>query len=193
MLAACRLGGLSALDAHYADDNAQAQSGVEVQVREPPHGREKSPREKGVRAEPRPTSPCRPSASSTRMATARRWVVIEPRKKDPAGRRRGGGLSIASGSRRCRAWPTGARWRPCSRQGDGGGCPRSPQGRWRPSLSHGEAFAFSPPSPAAGSRRFAARWRSSPGKRLTSARTRRHRNQPGAPLSSASTASSASG
>jgi hypothetical protein len=29
MLVACRLAGLSALEAHYADDNAQAQSGVE--------------------------------------------------------------------------------------------------------------------------------------------------------------------
>ena len=28
MLVACRLAGLSALEAHYADDNAQAQSGV---------------------------------------------------------------------------------------------------------------------------------------------------------------------
>jgi hypothetical protein len=27
MLVACRLAGLSALEAHYADDNAQAQSG----------------------------------------------------------------------------------------------------------------------------------------------------------------------
>jgi hypothetical protein len=30
MLAACRLAGLSALEGHYADDNAQAQSGVEA-------------------------------------------------------------------------------------------------------------------------------------------------------------------
>ena len=29
MLVACRLAGLSALEAHYADDNAEAQSGVE--------------------------------------------------------------------------------------------------------------------------------------------------------------------
>jgi hypothetical protein len=29
MLVACRLAGLSALEAHYGDDNAQAQSGVE--------------------------------------------------------------------------------------------------------------------------------------------------------------------
>jgi hypothetical protein len=29
MLVACRLAGLSAHEAHYADDNAQAQSGVE--------------------------------------------------------------------------------------------------------------------------------------------------------------------
>jgi hypothetical protein len=29
MLVACRLAGLSALGAHYADDNAQAQSGVD--------------------------------------------------------------------------------------------------------------------------------------------------------------------
>ena len=29
MLVACRLAGLSALEGHYADDNAQAQSGVE--------------------------------------------------------------------------------------------------------------------------------------------------------------------
>jgi hypothetical protein len=29
MLVACRLAGLSALEVHYADDNAQAQSGVE--------------------------------------------------------------------------------------------------------------------------------------------------------------------
>ena len=35
MLVACRLAGLSALEPHYADDNAQAQSGVEEQVREP--------------------------------------------------------------------------------------------------------------------------------------------------------------
>jgi hypothetical protein len=31
MLVACRLTGLSALEAHYADNNAQAQSGVEAQ------------------------------------------------------------------------------------------------------------------------------------------------------------------
>jgi hypothetical protein len=31
MLVACRLAGLSALEGHYADDNAQAQSGVEEQ------------------------------------------------------------------------------------------------------------------------------------------------------------------
>jgi hypothetical protein len=31
MLVACRLAGLSALEAHYADDNAQAQPGVEEQ------------------------------------------------------------------------------------------------------------------------------------------------------------------
>jgi hypothetical protein len=31
MLVACRLAGLSALEPHYADDNAQAQSGVEEQ------------------------------------------------------------------------------------------------------------------------------------------------------------------
>ena len=31
MLVACRLAGLSALEAHYADVNAQAQSGVEGQ------------------------------------------------------------------------------------------------------------------------------------------------------------------
>jgi hypothetical protein len=31
MLVACRLAGLSALEGHYVDDNAQAQSGVEEQ------------------------------------------------------------------------------------------------------------------------------------------------------------------
>ena len=31
MLVACRLAGLSALEGHYADDNAQAQSVVEEQ------------------------------------------------------------------------------------------------------------------------------------------------------------------
>ena len=31
MLVACRLAGLSALEGHYADDNAQAQSGVKEQ------------------------------------------------------------------------------------------------------------------------------------------------------------------
>jgi hypothetical protein len=31
MVVACRLAGLSALEGHYADDNAQAQSGVEGQ------------------------------------------------------------------------------------------------------------------------------------------------------------------
>jgi hypothetical protein len=30
MLVACRLAGLCALEGHYADDNAQAQSGVEA-------------------------------------------------------------------------------------------------------------------------------------------------------------------
>jgi hypothetical protein len=31
MLVACRLAGLSALETHYADDSAQAQSGIEEQ------------------------------------------------------------------------------------------------------------------------------------------------------------------
>ena len=36
MLVACRLAGLSVLEAHYADDTAQAQSGVEEQWLERP-------------------------------------------------------------------------------------------------------------------------------------------------------------
>jgi hypothetical protein len=40
MLAACRLAGLSALEAHYADDNAQAQSGVEEQYERYTRGRD---------------------------------------------------------------------------------------------------------------------------------------------------------
>jgi hypothetical protein len=36
MLVACRLAGLSVLEAHYADDTAQAQSGVEEQWERPP-------------------------------------------------------------------------------------------------------------------------------------------------------------
>jgi hypothetical protein len=47
MLVACRLAGLSALEAHYADDNAQAQSGVEE------HQGRRRPRPSEVRARAR--------------------------------------------------------------------------------------------------------------------------------------------